>query len=53
MTAVVRVLAATLRPALLLHGQVPPYGRPTPDLRLGAIVVPHVAGPHVEPPDGA
>jgi Icc-related predicted phosphoesterase len=40
-------LIARLRPALLLHGHVHPYGMPTPDLRLGDTVVRNVVGRHV------
>jgi hypothetical protein len=51
-------LVRRLRPALLLHGHVHPYGAPAPDRRLGNTVVRNVVGRHlldIEPdadPDG-
>jgi calcineurin-like phosphoesterase family protein len=54
--AALPALAAALRPVLLLHGHVHPYGRPTADLRLGTTVVRNVVGRHmfdVEPAGGA
>lgn len=40
-------LVTRLRPQLLLHGHIHPYGAPTPDLRLGDTVVRNVVGRHL------
>ena len=39
-------LVARLRPGVLLHGHVHPFGEETPDLRLGATTVRNVVGRH-------
>jgi Icc-related predicted phosphoesterase len=40
-------LVARLRPQLLLHGHIHPYGAATPDRRLGDTVVRNVVGRHL------
>jgi Icc-related predicted phosphoesterase len=40
-------LVARLRPRLLLHGHIHPYGAPTPDRHLGDTVVRNVVGRHL------
>jgi len=48
-------LVRRLRPALLLHGHVHPFGTPVPDRRLGSTIVRNVVGRHllrIEPGGG-
>jgi Icc-related predicted phosphoesterase len=45
--AALRPLVAAVRPRLLLHGHVHPYGAAAPDRRLDATLVRNVVGAHV------